>query len=470
MFIFDSSSKEKVEFKPIREGEVRMYVCGPTVYDDAHLGHARSALSFDILARLLRRLGYKLTFAKNFTDIDDKLINKSLQSGKSVAELASYYTKRYLEDMEALGVKRADIEPKATEFIEEMGEFIKTLLDKGFAYKISNGDIYLDVNKDSKYGSLSHHYQDSDSISRIAEESQKRDKRDFILWKAYKGEGDVGYESILGKGRPGWHIECSVMIDSILAYKDEAYCIDIHGGGADLFFPHHENEASETRCECGKELSKYWMHNGFVTVDGEKMSKSLGNSFFIKDALKSYEGEILRNYLLGTHYRASLSFNELDLLASKKRLDRLYRLKKRINFTSELERKKDTEFESAFLNALTDDLNISLALSIYEEMLARLNDALDKNPKDKEALSKAASNIDLLQDILGIGLLPTAKYFQLGVSEEDKKEIDALVAKRLEAKASKNYALSDEIRDTLKAKNINVMDKPGGISEWEVIS
>ncbi|PAF51342.1 cysteine--tRNA ligase [Helicobacter sp. 13S00401-1] len=470
MYIFDSNSKEKVEFKPIKKGEVRMYVCGPTVYDDAHLGHARSALSFDLLSRLLRRLGYKVTFAKNFTDIDDKLIAKSKQTNKSVPELASYYSKRYLEDMEALGVKRPDLEPKATEFIDEVSEFVKGLLDKGYAYKVSNGDIYLEVSKDKKYGSLSRHYADEDSLSRIDHEHEKKDKRDFALWKAYTGEGDVGYESILGKGRPGWHIECSVMIDSVLAYKNEPYLIDIHGGGADLFFPHHENEASETRCECGKELSKYWMHNGFVTVDGEKMSKSLGNSFFIKDALKSYDGEILRNYLLGTHYRASLSFNEVDLLASKKRLDRLYRLKKRINFTSELERKKDIEFESAFLNALSDDLNISLALSAYEEMLARLNESLDKNPKDKESISKAASNIDLLQDILGIGLLSTTTYFQLGVSEEDKKEIDTLVAKRLAAKANKNYALSDEIRDTLKAKNINVMDKPGGVSEWEVIS
>ena len=328
MKIYDSHKKEKVPFEPIIPNEVRLYVCGPTVYDDSHLGHARSAIVFDLLRRVLIENGYKVIFAKNFTDIDDKIINKATQNNCSIEEITQTYTKRYLDEMQALGVMRADIEPKATENLEAMFAMIQNLLDKKIAYQTPNGDVYLSVSKDREYGNLSGRIAELESQSRVQNSEQKHDSKDFALWKSYKGIGDVGYDSPFGKGRPGWHIECSAMIKEHLALKGD-YAIDIHGGGTDLLFPHHENEACQTRCADNQVLAKYWIHNGFVTINGEKMAKSLGNSFFIKDALANYDGEILRFYLLSTHYRAGLNFSEEDLLASKKRLDRLYRLKKR---------------------------------------------------------------------------------------------------------------------------------------------
>jgi len=398
MKIYDSHLKEKVELKPIKEKEVRIYVCGPTVYDDAHLGHARSSISFDLLRRVLKELGYKVTFVKNFTDIDDKIINKMNQTGKSLNEITKHYINSYLNDMEALKVLRADIEPKATESLEAMFDIIDRLLKNGYAYQLENGDIYFDTSKDNKYCSLSNKCQE-DEVHRVEIEG-KKNPADFALWKACKGEGDVCFDSPFGKGRPGWHIECSAMIKKHIAYDDE-FQIDIHAGGADLFFPHHENEAAQTRCAYNQEIAKYWMHNGFVNINGEKMSKSLGNSFFIKDALKHYLGEVLRFYLMSTHYRAPLNFSEEDLIASKKRLDKLYRLKKRVYGINK--KQKDKDFEEKVLNALKDDLNISKALAYMDEFIKDANESLDKNPKDKVLKQKIVSNIEFLDRVLGIG-------------------------------------------------------------------
>lgn len=481
MKIYDSHLKEKVNLVPLKPDEIRIYVCGPTVYDNAHLGHARSAIIFDILARFLEILGYKVIMAKNFTDIDDKLINKSLQTNIPIDNLAHTYIQSYLSDMQSLNVRRADIEPKATDFLESISSFIQVLLDKQIAYRLPNGDICLEVAKDLKYGNLSNHTHDDNIIHRVAVEDGKRDSRDFVLWKAYKGESDIGYESILGKGRPGWHIECSAMVDSVLSYNDKQCCIDIHAGGADLFFPHHENEASQTRCYTNKEIAKYWMHNGFVTIDGEKMSKSLGNSFFIKDALKSYHGEIIRNYLLSTHYRLPLNFNEIDLLASKKRLDKIYRLKKRLIFApsiaidikpkqdelKQLLNKCDETFRENFILALSDDLNVSLALSVIEEFLKEANEYLDSNPKDKAYKIKVCANLELIDIVFGLGSLDFLIYFQLGVSAKQKEYIEDLINKRAKAKQNKDFDLADSIRKQLEKEEILLMDKAGGITEWE---
>ncbi|RDU72529.1 cysteine--tRNA ligase [Helicobacter aurati] len=480
MKIYDSRLKEKVDLVPLQSNEIRIYVCGPTVYDNAHLGHARSAINFDILARFLETLGYKVIMAKNFTDIDDKLISKSLQTNIPIEKLAQTYIQSYLADMQSLNVRRANFEPKATEFLESISEFIQILLDKQVAYTLPNGDICLEVAKDPQYGSLSKHVDNTHSIHRIAIEEGKKDSRDFVLWKAYKGETDIGYDSKLGKGRPGWHIECSAMVDSVLAYKDKEYCIDIHAGGADLFFPHHENEASQTRSYANKEIAKYWMHNGFVTINGEKMSKSLGNSFFIGDALQAYHGEIIRNYLLSTHYRLPLNFNEVDLLVSKKRLDRIYRLKKRLLFAptiaheqqpqdglEQLLNRCDTTFKENFIVALSDDLNISLALSVIEEFLKEANDYLDSHPKDKAYKAKACANLELIDSVLGLGSLDFLSYFQLGVGSQQREHIENLIAKRTQAKKEKNFALADSIRKQLEKEEILLMDKAGGITEWE---
>lgn len=485
--LFDSVKKQKLPFAPIKEGEIRLYVCGPTVYDDAHLGHARSSIVFDLWRRLFVFLGFKVIFVKNFTDIDDKIIKKSLDSHISVSELTSRYMDSYLKDMDSLGVLRADIEPKATDHLSQMCEMIESLLHKEYAYKGENNDVYLSISKDAHYGSLSHRAEDINAQSRIENAQDKLEHNDFALWKGYKGENDIAYDSPFGKGRPGWHIECSAMIEKHLAYQNEAYAIDIHAGGADLLFPHHENEASQTRCATGRELAKYWLHNGFVNINGEKMSKSLGNSFFIKDALTSYDGEILRNYLLGVHYRLTLNFNEEDLLQSKKRLDKIYRLKKRVQDTlpphiptqsieslhdsaslQHLAKNAQKDFLQPLLEALSDDYNISKALSIIEDMLSRSNEILDKYPKDKTQKQSIGANLLCIEFLLGLGSKNAQEYFQLGLSAEKKAYIEERLQKRQEAKKTKDYALADSIRDALKQEGIEIMDTPFGTT-WEKI-
>ncbi|WP_456469911.1 cysteine--tRNA ligase [Caminibacter sp.] len=464
MVIYDSHKREKVKFEPIKKDEVRIYVCGPTVYDDAHLGHARSSISFDLLRRTLETLGYKVTFVKNFTDIDDKIIKKMQQTGKSLKEITEYYIDSYLRDMEALNVKRADIEPKATESLEAMFDLINRLLEKGYAYKLPNGDIYFDTAKDDEYCKLSNKCQEDEVVHRVDTEG-KKNPADFALWKACKGKEDVCFDSPFGPGRPGWHIECSAMIKKHIAYDGE-YEIDIHGGGADLFFPHHENEEAQSHCAYGGHLAKYWMHNGFVQINGEKMSKSLGNSFFMKDALKHYSGEVLRFYLMSTHYRAPLNFSEEDLIASKKRLDKLYRLKKRIY--TQTKKQQDTDFENKLLEAMKDDLNISKALAVVDEFVKEANEALDKNPKDKVLKQKILSNIEFIDKLLGVGGSDAYEYFQSGIDEKMKAKINNLIEKRTQAKKKKNFALADKIREELKEMGIQIQDTPNG-TVWEKV-
>ena len=464
MHIFDSVTRTKRHFEPIIPGEVSIYVCGPTVYDDAHLGHARSSLAFDLLTRTLRALGYHVTMGKNFTDIDDKIIKKVEETGKSMPEITEYYIDRYLKEMDALGVQRADIEPKATESLDAIEKMIQTLIDKGYAYMVSNGDVYFDTSKDTHYGEISHKvHEDDENQSRVEHNSEKRNPKDFALWKACKGEEDICFDTPFSSGRPGWHIECSAMIEAHFEGTDE-YSIDIHGGGADLLFPHHENEAAQSRCATGHELAKYWMHNGFVQIDGEKMSKSLGNSFFLKDALEVYDGEILRYYLNSVHYRNDFNFNEEDLLTAKKRLDKLYRLKKRILPGKASAVNK--AFKKALLDAMSDDLNISVALSVIDEMIADANEKLDANPKDKALKKETIANITFIDELLGFGGKEPFSYFQIGVDEALKAQIDALIAKRTEAKKAKDFATSDAIRDELTAMGIAIMDTAEG-TVWE---
>ena len=461
MFIYDSHLKKKVKFEPIKEKDVSIYVCGPTVYDDAHLGHARSSIVFDLLRRVLIELGYKVTFVKNFTDIDDKIINKMRESGKTLKEITTHYIKRYKDDMHSLNVLDADIEPKATETIDEIIKMTDILLKNDCAYKLEDG-IYFDTSKDKDYLSLSGRYEDKNLQNRVECHLGKKDQKDFALWK-YSKENEPSYEAPFGKGRPGWHIECSAMIQKHLANEGQ-YQIDIHGGGADLLFPHHENETAQTRCSSHQRLAKYWMHNSFVNINGEKMSKSLGNSFFIKDALKVYDGEILRFYLLSTHYRQNFNFNEEDLLNSKKRLDKLYRLKRRIYPTKAS--KYDKNFRNELLEALSDDLNISKALSVVDEMINSANEKLDVNPKDKALKKEILANIELISKVLGIGQKESFEYFQLGVDEEEKEKIETLIKKRDEAKKSKDYKKADAIRDELTKLDIMIMDTPEG-TKWE---
>lgn len=462
LHIFDSVKKEKVEFKPIQEGKVKIYVCGPTVYDDSHLGHARSAIAFDLLHRVLKANDYEVTMTKNFTDIDDKIIKKMYETNKTLEDITNQYINAYKADMKALNILDNKIEPKATENLEVMKEMISNLISKDVAYKTSDS-VYFDTSKDNLYGTLSHKSNDENSQARVEENQEKRNSADFALWKFEKAN-DVSFDAPFGKGRPGWHIECSAMIEKHLAYKDSQYQIDIHAGGADLLFPHHENEAAQTRCSSGQNLAKYWMHNGFVNINGEKMSKSLGNSFFLKDVLKLYSGEVIRFYLMSTHYRADLSFNEEDLIASKKRLDKIYRLKKRVYGVEDSSVNK--KFKEDILNALNDDINTSIALSVIDEMINSANDKLDSNPKDKNLKKELISNINFIEEVLGIGGNDAYAYFQFGIDESTKEKIEDLILKRNEAKKAKDFQIADEIRDELSSMDISLMDTING-TVWE---
>ena len=473
MVIYDSLSKKKLPFKPISEGLARIYACGPTVYDDAHLGHAKSAVSFDLLRRVLQAEGYKVKFARNFTDIDDKILKKMAETGKSLGEITELYTRRYLQDMSALNVADASISPKATENIAAICELISSLLQKGFAYEIAGDGIYFDTRKDGDYLSLSGKKEGAGkNIARVASNDAKHDEKDFVLWKF----DENWFDSPFGKGRPGWHSECVAMILAHLDSGDPKFCIDIHAGGADLLFPHHENEAAQCRCARHRALSKYWLHNGFVQVNNEKMSKSLGNSFFVKDALKIAPGEALRFYLLSSHYRANFNYSVTDLLASKKRLDKIYRLKKRVrdvlapaagqNSTSELPA-AEAKFRSEMMEFLSDDLNTSGALAVLGNFVASANEALDRAPKDKALKARIAANLEFAKQTLGILYEDETEYFRFGVSEQQRAQIEELIEQRAQAKAEKNFASADAIRARLTDMKIEVMDTPGG-TVWEV--
>ena len=462
LHIYDSVKKEKVEFNSIIPNVAKIYVCGPTVYDDSHLGHARSAIAFDLLHRVLKANDYEVIMTKNFTDIDDKIIKKMHETSKPLEEITTTYINTYKSDMNALNILPNSIEPKATENLESMKVMISNLMQKDIAYKTSDS-VYFDTSKDNSYGTLSHKISDENSQARVETNNEKRNPSDFALWKFAKSN-DVSFEAPFGLGRPGWHIECSAMIEKHLAYKNEEFQIDIHGGGADLLFPHHENEAAQTRCSSGQNLAKYWMHNGFVNIDGEKMSKSLGNSFFLKDVLKSYSGEVIRFYLMSAHYRANFNFNEEDLIASKKRLDKFYRLKKRVYDIEPSQVNK--KFSEEIFIALNDDMNTSKAFSIIDEMIGNSNDKLDVNPKDKNLKKELVANILFINDILGIGFNDAFTYFQFGIDEKTKSKIEDLINQRNEAKKAKDFTSADAIRDELTKLEISVMDTTNGVV-WE---
>lgn len=466
MYIYDSVQKVKREFKPQTEGKATLYVCGPTVYDDAHLGHAKSALVFDLLTRVLQANDYDVTYARNITDIDDKIIKKAIEQKKDIKEITEFYTNAFHAEMDSLGVSRPDIEPKATESLEAMYELIQKLIDSNHAYATDEGDVYFDTSSDSEYLKLSHRVQDEDDkIQRVESSSQKRNPADFALWKSVK-DGSFTFTSPFGAGRPGWHLECSAMVEKHLTVEGNEFAVDIHGGGADLLFPHHENEAAQTRCGTNHALANYWIHNGFVNINGEKMSKSLGNSFFLKDALKEYDGEVLRFYLLSTHYRSNFNFNTEDLGIAKKRLDKIYRLKKRLFGLAE--NSDSTGFKTELLKALSDDMNISSALALIEDMLSSANETLDTAGKHKVLKKETISNLAYIEEVLGFGTKNPYQYFQFGVDEHTKLKIFDLITKRDEAKKAKDFESSDKIRDEILCLGVSIMDTPQG-TFWEKV-
>ncbi len=480
MKVYNTMTGRKEDFEPIEPGRVKMYACGITVYDDCHIGHARSAIVFDMIRIYLGYRGYEVTFIKNFTDIDDKIINRAAETGRAWQEVASTYTERYHEDMLRLGVREADVEPKATEHIPEIIEIVQGLMDKDHAYEV-DGDVYYKVESFSGYGKLSgRKLEDMLSGARVEVDERKQNPMDFALWKSSK-PGEPSWESPWGPGRPGWHIECSAM-----SLKHLGETFDIHGGGADLIFPHHENELTQSESYTGKPFVNYWVHNGFITVAKEKMSKSLGNFFTISDILKKFDPESVRLFILQTHYRSPIEFSDEQLREAEAMLDRYYQSVARagdfLDVPSKKEKGTTDELKKAveaarvrYHDAMDDDFNTAGAIGHIFELVRELNRFIDSKPsgeKAREAVRGALGTLDELSAVLGLFRRSQQQWYsamlELKVEGISTSDIDAQIEKRNTARAGKDYAESDRIRDDLAEKGIVLEDKPGGVTAWKV--
>jgi cysteinyl-tRNA synthetase len=450
--LYNSLKRQKEEFVPLDPTNVRMYACGPTVYNYAHIGNARMAVVFDVWARLLRHVYPKITYASNITDVEDKIMIAAKNAGVPISEITEKFTAIYNHDMATLGVEMPDIQPKATEHIQEMIDQISALIERGHAYE-AEGHVLFDVPSDPSYGALSGRSRDEQIAgARVEVAPYKRDPADFVLWKPSTPD-QPGWDSPWGFGRPGWHIECSAMAEKHLGLP-----FDIHGGGADLKFPHHENEIAQSCCANNKatdpeSFSKYWVHNGFVTVEGEKMSKSLGNFLLVHDLIEQYDGEVLRLTLLGAHYRQPLDWSEQVLHQSKVLLDKIYQ--KLLDLEDVKVNKK--EVPVPVLKALCDDLNTPLVLAELNKML-----------KEKEGV-QLKSSLMAIGDLMGIFQKSPADWFMRdedGVSDEDVAKIELLIAERIEVKDNKDFTRADAIRDELLEMGIEIKDSREGTS-WE---
>ncbi|MBQ0000487.1 MAG: cysteine--tRNA ligase [Clostridiales bacterium] len=467
MKIFNTLTRTKEEFKTVEEGKVRMYVCGPTVYNLIHIGNARPMVVFDTLRRYLEYKGYEVNYVSNFTDVDDKIIKKAIEEGVTADEISERYIAECKKDMEGLNVRPATLHPQATQEIPGMLEMIQTLIDKGFAYPVADGTVYFRVKKFDEYGKLSHKNLDDLQSGfrelKVSGEDQKEDPMDFVLWKPKK-EGEPYWESPWCQGRPGWHIECSVMAKKYLGEE-----IDIHAGGEDLIFPHHENEIAQSECANGKLFSRYWMHNGFLNIDNKKMSKSLGNFFTVRDIAEKYDLQVLRFFMLSAHYRSPINFSAELMEAAKNGLARIVegagRLKDRVNAaaaeTMTEEEKKLLETPAALVTkfeaAMDDDCNTADAVSAVFELVKFANTTVTEG-SSKEFASAVWDTMNKLCDILGI------------ITEKKEeildKEIEELIAERQAARKAKNFARADEIRDELLSKGIILKDTREGV-KWQ---
>jgi len=457
--LFNSLTREKEEFVPIEPGKVRMYVCGMTVYDLCHLGHARVLVVFDVIVRHLRSLGYEVTYVRNITDIDDKIIARAQENGEAIDTLTGRFISAMHEDADALGVMRPDIEPRATESMDDILGMIQRLLDKGYAYQADNGDVYYSVSKFSGYGRLSGKRIDElRAGERVDVEQAKQDPLDFVLWKAAK-PGEPSWPSAWGDGRPGWHIECSAMSTECLGAH-----FDIHGGGMDLQFPHHENEVAQSEAATGEQFVNYWVHNGFVQVDEEKMSKSLGNFFTVREILQRYQPEEVRYFILSSHYRSPLHYSDDNLDKARGALQRLY------TALRDCEAADGGETEPAcverFRAAMNDDFNTPEALAVLFELTRAMNRV--RGQAGGEA-SRLRNTLRLLAGQLGILQSDPEAYLRgrhgsggQGASDE---EIDALIARREQARADRDWAEADRIRATLADLGVVLEDAAGG-THW----
>ena len=478
--LYNSASRKKEVFKPIKGGQVGIYVCGVTVYDVCHIGHARSAIVFDVLVRYLRARGFKVTYVRNFTDVDDKIIERSKQTGEDTATLAQRYIRLFYQDMHALGVLDADVEPRATEHIEDMIDMVSRLVDKGYAYVV-DGDVYFSVETFDQYGQLSgRNLEDMVAGARIAVDEKKRNPLDFVLWKGAK-PGEPTWGSPWGEGRPGWHMECSVMSCKYLGAN-----FDIHGGGRDLIFPHHENERAQSMAANGVDFANWWVHNGFLTVESEKMSKSLGNFITIQDALASYHPQELRLFLLSTHYRSPLDFSRSGLREARSGIVRIYRTLQRLEeiigpycldsdeITAPCLAAMETDdLKARFMRVMDDDLNTAAALGLLFDKVHGLNRLLDSSTfneglrshlqRERVAILECAKSLGLIWDQPSQLLREITK----APAELDAEQIENMIRERNRAREERDWAMADSIREELSQRGIILEDGPKG-TNWRL--
>ena len=450
--LYNSLSRTKEAFKPINPGKIGMYVCGITVYDQCHLGHARSMVCFDVIVRFLRSQGYDVTYVRNITDIDDKIIVRAQERGIPINELTAHYIETMNDDTRALNVLPPDLEPRATDHIGEIVHLIQRLIENEHAYVSDNGDVCYQVECFKAYGKLSHKVlEDLVAGSRVEVVKEKRSPLDFVLWKSAK-PGEPSWPSPWGAGRPGWHIECSAM-----AMEELGEQFDIHGGGLDLQFPHHENEIAQSEAASGKPFANYWLHVGMLQVNNEKMSKSTGNFFTIADVLKKHHPEVIRYFLLSSHYRSPLNYTEDNLVLAGRALMRLYQSIKDVPFV-------ESELDSAWVNqynsAMNDDFNTPVALSVLFQLSHEINRT--KSPTLAATLKHLAGTLGLLQEV-------AEKFLQAGLADEETNDVNKLIEERLQARSAKDWAKADDIRKTLLARGIELEDGAEGTT-WRIVA
>ncbi|SQC06093.1 cysteinyl-tRNA synthetase [Clostridium perfringens] len=463
--VYNTLNKKKEEFIPLTPGEVKMYVCGPTVYNFFHIGNGRTFIVFDTIRRYFEYRGFKVDFVQNFTDIDNKMIKKANEEGTTVKKIGDTYIKEYYQDADALNIERATVNPRATEFIGEIIKFVKGLVDKGYAYEV-DGDVYFSTKKFEGYGKLSgQNIEDLQSGARISVDERKKDPMDFAIWKAQK-PGEPAWNSPWGMGRPGWHIECSCMAKKLLGET-----IDIHAGGSDLKFPHHENEIAQSEALTGEPFARYWLHSAFVNVNNEKMSKSLNNFFTAREILERYDADVIRFLMLSAHYRQQLNFSEDLLESAKASVERIYNAIGNLeNLIDEVSIEEMNEEEKAYLESLNkykekyiekmdDDFNTADAITAIFDLIKDTNTNITID-SSKELAQKALELIRELGAPLGM--------FQKSTKGNLEEEIEALIAKRQQARKDRDFALADKIRDELKDRGIVLEDTPQGV-RWKMI-
>ena len=450
--IYNTLKREKEEFKPINPNQVGMYVCGVTVYDLCHFGHGRTFVSFDVIARYLRYSGYNLRYVRNITDVDDKIIKRAIENNETCDQLVDRMIAEMQKDFDALNILRPDVEPRATHHIPEIIAMVEKLIANGHAYVAADGDVMFDVESFPKYGALSRQNLDQlQAGARVEIKSVKKNPMDFVLWKMSK-ENEPSWESPWGKGRPGWHIECSAMNS-----KELGKHFDIHGGGSDLMFPHHENEIAQSCCANHGEYVNYWLHTGMLTIDKEKMSKSLGNFFSIRYMLDLYDAESLRYFFLTAHYRSLLDYSIDNLNLARSALERLYTALRGCDLT--VPAKGGEQYVEAFKIAMDDDFNTPGALAVLFEIAREVNKL---KTEDAEKANGLAVRLKELASVLGLLEQDPEVFLQGDANNDEVAEIETLIKQRNEAKAAKNWAIADEVRDKLKAMNIVLEDTPNG--------